>query len=68
MITPRCTKKLLTYDSFKPEPEDSDPTSALGDWYANIIGSATGDQIVFVNYRQRDQQIRSCSTCVGAAR
>ena len=53
MITLRCTRKLLTYYSFKPEQVDREPTSALGDWYANIIGSATGDLLIFVNETSR---------------
>lgn len=37
MITLRCTKKLQQHLGVKPEPEDVEPTSALGDWYGNLI-------------------------------
>jgi hypothetical protein len=37
MITLRCTKKLQKHLGVKPEPEDVEPSSALGDWYGNLI-------------------------------
>jgi len=37
MITLRCTKKLQQHLGVKPEPEDVEPTSALGDWYGNLV-------------------------------
>jgi len=37
MITLRCTKKLQQHLGVKPEPEDLEPTSALGDWYGNLV-------------------------------
>jgi hypothetical protein len=37
MITLRCTKKLQQHLGVKPEPEDVDPTSNLGDWYGNLV-------------------------------
>ena len=37
MITLRCTKKLREHLRVKPAPEDEAPTSALGDWYGNLV-------------------------------
>ena len=37
MITLRCTKKLQQHLGVKPDPEDVEPTSALGDWYGNLV-------------------------------
>jgi hypothetical protein len=42
MITLRCTKKLLSHLGLKPELQDRAPTTALGDWYANMIAVPTG--------------------------
>lgn len=53
MISLRCTKKLLKYYGFKPNVEEFEPTSVLGDWYANIIDSAIGALIIFVNEKSR---------------
>jgi hypothetical protein len=52
MVTLRCTKKLLKHYGFTPD-EDHEPTTALGDWYANIIGSAIGDLTIIVNETSR---------------
>lgn len=37
MFTLRCTRKLLTRMRAAPEAEDRIPTTALGDWYANLL-------------------------------
>jgi len=37
MINLRCTKKLQQHLGVKPEPNDAEPTSALGDWYGNLV-------------------------------
>ena len=49
MITLRCTQKLQKYlgVGFVDVPEL--PTAKLGDWYANLIPTLSGDLIVFVN-------------------
>ena len=51
MMTLRCTRRLLDLLGC---PLDEDPpasTTALGDWYANVIPTAAGDLIFFVNER-----------------
>ncbi|MBW2731525.1 MAG: hypothetical protein JRH20_03975 [Deltaproteobacteria bacterium] len=48
MITLRCTKKLQRHLAAKPEPEDKDPTSALGDWYGNVVVPPAGPPMVLV--------------------
>lgn len=49
MITWRCTKKLMQYLDIKPNA-NLEPTSAkLGDWYANLVPTMSGDLILFVN-------------------
>ena len=37
MVTLRCTKKLLRQLRTAPASEPCSPTTALGDWYANIL-------------------------------
>jgi hypothetical protein len=49
MITLRCTRKLLKLLGGFTTEEHLAPTSSLGDWYANIIPTAAGELIVFVN-------------------
>jgi hypothetical protein len=53
MITLRCTKRLLKYYGFAPDAEDRKPTATLGDWYANLIGTISGDLVIFVNETSR---------------
>lgn len=48
MITLRCTKKLLTHLNCSPEREEREPSSALGDWYANLIGMPAGPPFYLV--------------------
>ncbi len=37
IFTLRCTNKFLARARFQPEPNSPIPTTALGDWYANIL-------------------------------
>jgi hypothetical protein len=37
VITLRCTRKLLRRIGAPAAPADTDPTTVLGDWYANLI-------------------------------
>ena len=49
MITLRCTRKLLRLVDRVPTEDPPAPTSALGDWYANVVSTVAGDLIVFAN-------------------
>lgn len=49
MITLRCTRKLLKLLGGITTEEPPASTSALGDWYANIIPTVAGELIVFAN-------------------
>jgi hypothetical protein len=51
MITLKCTRKLLKLLDVVPTEEPPLPTSALGDWYANVIPTAAGELVVFANER-----------------
>jgi hypothetical protein len=51
MITFKCTRKLLKLLGGVTTEEPLSPTSALGDWYANVIPTAAGELIVFANER-----------------
>ena len=51
MITLRCTEKLRTYLGITPVDQPNPPSAALGNWYANLIPTAAGDLIIFVNER-----------------
>lgn len=51
MITLRCTRKLLKLVGGVTVEDAPDPTSALGDWYANVIPTVAGELIVFANER-----------------
>jgi hypothetical protein len=51
MITLKCTRKLLKLLNVVPTEEPPSPTSALSDWYANVISTAAGELVVFVNER-----------------
>ena len=52
MFNLRCTKRLLHFFDVKPEPNPQAPTTALGDWYANLVSlEFAGDMIVFANER-----------------
>ena len=39
MVTLRCTKKLLRQLRTSPSSEPHQPTTALGDWYATLVGT-----------------------------
>ena len=49
MITLRCTRKLLQHLGAQPELEDVEPTSALGDWYGNLVFMYQGPPLVLVS-------------------
>jgi hypothetical protein len=49
MITLRCTRKLLKLLGGVTTEEPPVPTSALGDWYANITSTVAGELIIFAN-------------------
>jgi hypothetical protein len=51
MVTLRCTKKLLNFLDIVPDQTPQPPTVALGDWYANLVPTAAGALIIFVNER-----------------
>ena len=51
MITLKCTRKLLKLLDVVPIEEPPSPTSALGDWYANVIPTAAGELVAFANER-----------------
>lgn len=49
MLTFRCTRKLLEYLDVDPIKDPSPSTGKLGDWYANLVPTYSGDLILFVN-------------------
>jgi hypothetical protein len=49
MITLRCTSRLQKYLDIVPATKMKATTAVLGDWYANLIPTVSGDLIVFVN-------------------
>ncbi|MGD8456179.1 MAG: hypothetical protein PVF83_07330 [Anaerolineales bacterium] len=49
MITLRCTQKLKKFLGVSFADNLSPTTSFLGDWYANLIPTAAGELILFVN-------------------
>jgi hypothetical protein len=51
VITLKCTRKLLKLLGGITTEEPPSPTSALGDWYANVIPTAAGELVVFANER-----------------
>jgi hypothetical protein len=51
MITLRCTKKLRNFLGITPVDRPDPPSAVLGNWYANLIPTAAGDLIIFVNER-----------------
>lgn len=50
MVTLRCTQRLLKQLDTKPA-DTAPPTTALGDWYANIIPTRAGDFILCASER-----------------
>ncbi len=51
MFTLRCTKKLLSQMSATPIPGEKNPTTALGDWYANLVPTCRGGIVICTNER-----------------
>jgi len=49
MITLRCTLKLQMFLGIVPANILELTTATLGDWYANLVPTVSGDLIVFVN-------------------
>lgn len=49
MFTLRCSKKLLDFMDAAPEEPKEVGTTALGDWYGNVIDTARGKLIIFIN-------------------
>ena len=66
MITLRCTRKLLRRLGEAPEPDEREPTSSIGDWYANLIETVAGEQLIFVNEASRLSVALPASTPPGA--
>jgi hypothetical protein len=53
IITIGCTSKLLKRSGLSPETSLSDPTSALGNWHANIIFISRLQILLFVSDNSR---------------
>jgi hypothetical protein len=51
MFTVRATKKLLARLKVEPTGDDLEPTTRLGDWYANLLFAPGGQLVLFVNER-----------------
>jgi hypothetical protein len=51
VFTLRCTKKLLARLGASPALDDVEPTTRLGDWYANLLFRPGGQVVLFVNER-----------------
>lgn len=51
MLTLRCTRKLLDRLRVPPVPDDSEPTTRLGDWYANLLFRPGQQLVLLVNQR-----------------
>lgn len=51
MFTLRCTKKLLTHIEASPIPGETNPTTALGDWYATRVPTCRGGIVICTNER-----------------
>ena len=51
MFTIRYTKKLLVRLGSTPMPDEVEPTTRLGDWYANLLYRPDGQLVLFVNER-----------------
>jgi hypothetical protein len=51
VFTLRCTKKLLARLGAMPASEEAEPTTRLGDWYANLLYRPGGQVVLFVNER-----------------
>jgi hypothetical protein len=53
MITICCTSKLIKRTGFNTEAAFSDPTTALGNWYANILFFSHKQLVLFVSEKSR---------------
>jgi hypothetical protein len=53
MVTICCTSKLLKRTGFSPETSVAEPTTALGNWYANILFFHRRQFLLFVSERSR---------------
>ncbi|BDG08224.1 DUF6933 domain-containing protein [Anaeromyxobacter paludicola] len=51
MFTLRCTRKLLDRLGSTPVLSEVEPTTLLGDWYANLLFRPRGQVVLFVNER-----------------
>lgn len=51
MFILRCTRKLLKWIDAEPIEGSVRTTTALGDWYANVIPMPIGELLLFVNER-----------------
>ena len=51
MFTLRCTRKLLARLDSTPVLDDAQPTTRLGDWYANLLFRPGGQVVLVVNER-----------------
>ena len=51
MFTLRCTKKLLSHMAATPIAGEGDSTTALGDWYANLVPTCRGGIVICTNER-----------------
>lgn len=51
MFTLRCTKILLSKMGATPIPDTREPTTVLGDWYANVIPTSRGEIVICTNER-----------------
>lgn len=49
MITLRCTKKLQKHLGVKATADDQESTSALGDWYANLVYMPKGWPLMLIS-------------------
>jgi hypothetical protein len=47
----RCTKKLLDRMRATPEPDPPEPSTILGDWYANLLYTPAGQLILTISER-----------------
>jgi hypothetical protein len=51
MVALRCTRKLALLLNATPMPAPKPSTTALGDWYGNVVPTTGGTLAVFVNER-----------------
>jgi len=47
----RCTARLLNYLQLKPAEPSSAPTTALGDWYGNLLFTKAARLVQFTSHR-----------------